>query len=47
MQAFQGKGLGEALLRHAIQINSELGRSKLCLTQEMKVERFGSMKKWE
>ena len=32
MQAFQGKGLGEALLRHAIQINSELGRSKLCLS---------------
>ena len=31
-QAFQGKGLGEALLRHAIQINSELGRSKLCLS---------------
>ena len=30
-QAFHGKGLGEALLRHAIQINSELGRSKLCL----------------
>ena len=28
---FQGKGLGEALLRHAIQVNSELGRSKLCL----------------
>jgi ribosomal protein S18 acetylase RimI-like enzyme len=31
-QAFQGKGLGEVLLRHAIQINSELGRSKLCLS---------------
>jgi len=31
-QAFQGKGLGEALLRHAIQINSALGRSKLCLS---------------
>jgi mycothiol synthase len=31
-QAFQGKGLGEALLRHAIQVNSELGRSKLCLS---------------
>ena len=31
-QAFQGKGLGEALLRRAIQINSELGRSKLCLS---------------
>jgi ribosomal protein S18 acetylase RimI-like enzyme len=31
-QAFQGRGLGEALLRHAIQINSELGRSKLCLS---------------
>lgn len=31
-QAFQGKGLGEALLRHAIQINSEMGRSKLCLS---------------
>ena len=31
-QAFQGKGLGEALLRHAIQINSKLGRSKLCLS---------------
>lgn len=30
-QAFQGKGLGEALLRHVIQVNSELGRSKLCL----------------
>jgi ribosomal protein S18 acetylase RimI-like enzyme len=30
--AFQGKGLGEALLRHAIQVNSELGRSKLCLS---------------
>lgn len=30
-QAFQGKGLGEALLRHAIKINSELGRSKLRL----------------
>jgi len=46
-QAFQGKGLGEALLRHAIQVNSELGRSKLVLMQEMKVERYGSMKKWE
>jgi GNAT superfamily N-acetyltransferase len=31
-EAFQGKGLGEALLRHAIQINSALGRSKLCLS---------------
>ena len=31
-QAFQGRGLGEALLRHAIQVNSELGRSKLCLS---------------
>ncbi len=31
-QSFQGKGLGEALLRHAIQVNSELGRSKLCLS---------------
>ncbi len=31
-QAFQGKGLGEALLRHAIQVNSELGRTKLCLS---------------
>ena len=31
-QVFQGKGLGEALLRHAIQINSALGRSKLCLS---------------
>ena len=31
-QAFQGKGLGEALLRHAIQFYSELGRSKLLLT---------------
>ena len=30
--ALQGKGLGEALLRHAIQVNSELGRSKLCLS---------------
>jgi ribosomal protein S18 acetylase RimI-like enzyme len=30
--AFQGKGLGEALLHHAIQVNSELGRSKLCLS---------------
>jgi len=30
-QAFHGKGLGEALLRHAVQINSEMGRSKLCL----------------
>jgi ribosomal protein S18 acetylase RimI-like enzyme len=31
-QEFQGKGLGEALLRHAIQVNSKLGRSKLCLS---------------
>jgi len=31
-QEFQGKGLGEALLRHAIQVNSDLGRSKLCLS---------------
>jgi len=31
-QAFQGKGFGEALLRHAIQVNSDLGRSKLCLS---------------
>jgi ribosomal protein S18 acetylase RimI-like enzyme len=31
-QVFQGKGLGESLLRHAIQINSALGRSKLCLS---------------
>ena len=30
-QAFQGKGLGEALLRHAIKVNYELGRSKLRL----------------
>jgi ribosomal protein S18 acetylase RimI-like enzyme len=30
-QAFHGKGLGEALLRHAIAINTEMGRSKLCL----------------
>ncbi len=31
-QEFQGRGLGEELLRHAIQVNSELGRSKLCLS---------------
>jgi ribosomal protein S18 acetylase RimI-like enzyme len=31
-QAFQGRGLGEELLRHAIQVNSELGRSMLCLS---------------
>jgi ribosomal protein S18 acetylase RimI-like enzyme len=31
-QAFQGRGLGEELLRHAIQVNSDLGRSKLCLS---------------
>lgn len=29
--AHHGKGLGEALLRHAIQIHTELGRKKLCL----------------
>lgn len=30
-KAFHGKGLGEALLRHAIEINFGLGRSKLSL----------------
>ncbi len=30
-QEFQGKGLGELLLRYAIALNSELGRKKLCL----------------
>jgi ribosomal protein S18 acetylase RimI-like enzyme len=30
-QVFQGKGLGEALLRHAIEINTKSGLSKLCL----------------
>lgn len=30
-QSFQGKGLGEALLRYAIQVNTEFGHSKLCL----------------
>jgi GNAT superfamily N-acetyltransferase len=29
--AHHGKGLGEALLRHAIQIHTALGRKKLCL----------------
>ena len=29
--AHHGSGLGEALLRHAIQIHTELGRKKLCL----------------
>ena len=31
-QSFQGRGLGESLLRHAIQVNTELGRSKICLS---------------
>lgn len=31
-QGFQGRGLGEELLRHAIQVNTDLGRSKLCLS---------------
>ena len=30
-QNFHGRGLGEALLRHAIEVNICLGRSKLCL----------------
>jgi ribosomal protein S18 acetylase RimI-like enzyme len=31
-QVFQGNGLGESLLRHAIEINTKLGHSKLCLS---------------
>lgn len=30
-QSFHGKGLGESLLRHAIEVNTQLGRAKLCL----------------
>lgn len=30
--AFHGLGLGEALLRHAIRVNTQLGRKKLCLS---------------
>ena len=30
-QNFHGQGLGESLLRHAIEVNIGLGRSKLCL----------------
>ena len=31
-QILQGKGLGETLLSHAIRVNTELGRTKLCLS---------------